>query len=418
MHSLYLDANILSPDGAGYRQPEVLCQAAEAIVSSLTDKKDTATSLALQLLLPYIVNGDKDNGDDTDTEEEVLSFVEQLLHRYDPHSDAGAQQVLNLVQATMDINVNSGAMTNIRNTARVGGGNGAHRNVVLVEACEAVALCRYRHYWEGKGQPGIAISWLLQGIDCRVKMIGGDDTATVVVEGRGSCYRTLCSFCTVSTSNLLSLLTGGNSNKDAATSYGETYNDTTAVTSTLRNYLTQYGSSSFLTESREVQVMFRIHAVVEAFVIDRDNNLVAKQILACLEERKGPAGRLLFKSFQWLLLLVAKEILREEECQDPNCMDPVSAFDSRGIRVLMETLMQVSILHRSDVDLDEEIQELRGYLSRGLARAFVMENARKRDKITLSQTTRDAKIADIRSHDLDHHPMEVQKAVIRHMLDL
>jgi hypothetical protein len=91
-----------------------------------------------------------------------------------------------------------------------------------------------------------------------------------------------------------------------------------------------------LTNIKEVQVLLHVQELVDAFVISKDYTLAAKRIVACIEETKdkttGMVGSLMPLSLHWPLIVIAKEILREEECQESdNLIEPVSAFDQNGL---------------------------------------------------------------------------------------
>jgi hypothetical protein len=91
-----------------------------------------------------------------------------------------------------------------------------------------------------------------------------------------------------------------------------------------------------LTNIKEVQVLLHVQELVDAFVISKDYTLAAKRIVACIEETKdkttGMVGSLMPLSLHWSLIVIAKEILREEECQESdNLIEPVSAFDQNGL---------------------------------------------------------------------------------------
>ncbi|KAL7567830.1 hypothetical protein ACA910_000576 [Epithemia clementina (nom. ined.)] len=426
--TLYLDANILPPESA-VRQREFLCLAAEAIISSLADAEtpDTATSLAVQLLIPHLdaddISGDGDN-------DEIPSCLALILEHYFPQSDAGARDIISLVMSAVFSKIANG---------RDGSSNRRGLNVVdnsslpLVEACETVALSRFEYY-RSNNQPGIAVQWLVEGMSCRSR-IGGLG---------GSCRRTLCALCNSFTSNLLHIMTGA---KMGNACYSRIYHDTEDTVAAIRERMSTITQGSndddnaMLALVSEVQVLLRVQELVEAFVIDKDYSLSAKQVVACLEESKVNAsnhvGRFIPLSMHWPLLLVAKEILREEACQEyPNVLNPVSAFDQKGICVLMESLLQVAKHYMGACSSmksarkasfatsswrflsESELGEMHSLLAHALARACVAENAKKKILKRNTGRSEELAIASIPSMDLVKHPIDVQQAVVRNMLDL
>ena len=346
--------------------------------------------------------------EEDESDEEIRTCLVDLAERYYPRSDAGAREILALVTSAV-FKDDASRQSNFSN-----------RTLPLVEACEAVMYCRYECYMR-ENQAGLAVQWLVDGIQLRSK----------IAAVGGTCYRALCALCNTSTNNLLLILLAA---KQDETSYGAMYHETQSIVGAIRERmapLVSAGGGAFdLADISEVQVVLLVHELAEAFVIDKDYSLVAKQVIACLEENKknasGQIGCVVPFSIHWPLLLVAKEILLVEEDfhRSNDVLNAVSVFNQKGISVLLESLLQVTkhanSAHETKVPWgpwdEEQVSELQDFLANALARACITENSRKK-RLQNSRPV-DMKSNSIRSMNLTQHPPHIQHTVVATMLEL
>jgi len=439
IYTLYLDANILTSQAGSFRQTEFLCEAANSIVASIvkngTESTDTATFYAVQLLLPHCPKN-----------EDVRLCLVQILERFYPKSDAGARNIVKLV-ASLVMGVDDNLTGKGSNIISVG------YTLPLVEACEAVLLCRYRFYMQD-GQPGTAALWLVEGMEFRANMMAttmisknnnkSDEDLSAATSG--SCHRTLCALCNTSTSKLLRILTASKGTEQESQEYSAMYRDTVDIVESIAERSASMLADASLSASfapdkvPEVQVMFHVAELVELFVISKEYDRCAKLIVACLSETNpnNASKSLIPFSLHWPLLLIAREILRTEESVDvvTNAMEPQSAFDHAGIGCLLQSLMRVVNLSCSNQNgdiswgpsSDEELLEVQELLARALGRAFVVENRKKKDQKQAARrnasrrgrswnSTTTADISAISFKDLSSYSAEIQQDVVLNMLN-
>lgn len=402
--SLYVEANILPSDSVSL-QKEFLCEAAMAIVSSLADKgsADTATGLALQLLIPHLEENNNNN--------DISMCIVHILERYFPRSDAEARKIISLISLAIRVQQDNSTPKQQ---------NSYNCYLPIIEAAEAVFLCRYRHYVK-QGLLGVSIPWLADGIQFRI-LTGAS--------AESSCYRTLCALCNSYTTNLLQMMVGGKQDEARATMFHET--ETIVMAIRENNSFAPNAHGAFaLAHVKEVQVLLQVERLTETFLIAKDYVSAARLVIACMEEVKnkttGSVERLLPLSLHWPLLMIAKAILVDEEKQQlANTLGTflvVSSFNQKDVSCLMESLLQVLKLSTSanttwgmSLDDNKVLLELQKLLARALARACVVENAKK--KRQPHARTIDETIASIRSVDLDQYQPNVQQAVVLNMLEL
>lgn len=388
MFTLYLDAKIL-PGDSTYRQTEFLSHAATSIVGSFAEddsQVDISTSLALQLLLPYC----KDK-------EDIRNCLVHLLDHYYPKSDAGTKEVCSLVSQML---IPEGGMKDLG------------RFLPLLEACESVLLCRYQNYMR-QGKPGLAVSWLLGGVRMRFNL-------TDFVSS-GSCYRTLCLLCSSSAVNLLQIMGGGSKDEDENS---RIYNEAKEIVLALKPQMNSSSESQTLDFANisEVQLFVRIQMLVEYYLVKDDKDSTADIIVQCLLESRGLSGRFSTDaplSLFWPLLVIAKDILQEEEKEEYQNFDvPSSAFSIEGVRCMLQALLQVQNhaakrwnkkLPNGNISLAAEpfetskVDQLQELLARSLARACIVENSQKKNFVPTA---------------VDMEKPITQEALLRNMLDI
>jgi len=432
IYTLYLDAKILAPE-AGFRQTEFLCDAATSIVASIaksgTESADTATALALGLLLPHCMEN-----------EQIRLCVVHTVERYNPLSDSGAREVMELISTLL---METGKTSKKRKKSSL-----CH-NLPLFEAYDMVVLCRYRHYSE-QSQPGTAVVWLATGMQFRAACGKGDDVRAMAESG--TCYRTLCALCISLSTKLLHLLTRPKS-KGSAEEFNRLYHNTRNMVLSIEDYISgagrsvpDMGETAFLNQVAEVQVLLRVFELVEAHIIAMDNAQCASLIVACIQESKrvnSTVGSLIPLSLHWPLLVISYKMLeKEESVTSDTTLPPISAFDQAGISCLLESLLQVMNLSSKEKlvqvgtdspswgpSSEDELLEIQGFLARALARACVVENAKTKKggfHPPSSSTARSpaavddsmSSIRSIRSMDVAKHTPHIQQAVVLNMLEL
>jgi hypothetical protein len=97
-----------------------------------------------------------------------------------------------------------------------------------------------------------------------------------------------------------------------------------------------------------------------------------------------------------------------------------SAFDKRGVALLMERLTQIDTFRLETSDsspTEKEVDDMRKALGHALARAFVAENAKKKLHRKSPRRKQDA-VDGILSVDLWKHHLSIQEDVVRGMLEI
>lgn len=363
------------PPNYASRKIECLCEAAAAIRSSLAESNPgVGTRLAVRLLLPYAAQ--KGNTP-------IVATITDILEHHSPQTDAEARTLMSLCRPLVE-----------------------QKSVRILDGCVSIVLQRYRSY-VGRQRPGGGIPWLLAGIELESLILAAPE--------QGSCYRTLVVACHHSSSYLMQCLTM------AAEIEGPAYETAQGMVAALQEV-------SFDTKTiPAVQELVATLSIFDSILKTVNDDKAASQIVALLEERKDEKTGICFtlasSSMHWTLLRTAKLIFDKEEEEDPADSTAkvfTSAFDNRGVALLMERLTQIDTFRveaPGSSPTEKEVNDMREALGHALARSFVAENAKK--KLHRKSPRRTQEAADgILSTDLWKHHLSVQEDVVRGMLEI
>lgn len=422
------------PPESAFRKTEFICQAASAIVSSLgggLDSKkqhvhDVGAHLAIQLLLPYTwpTNNDYyDGGDeygggggDKTARSQIIALIANILEHYNPRSDSAARDLIDTCMPLL----------------------AEQQSVVILEACVSIVLCRYRKALKDQDEhedasySRNAMQWLWQGMQLEAIVL--QPAAAMMM---GSCHCTLSSWCYQTAFDLV------NSSAKVSVVHPLIFQAATEMVNAVREAALGGDDGSGGGTHRvsplkiaPVRQLICIQELFDTFSLHGDSAGAARQIVDSLQETTttsdgaGVVATLVPFSMYLPLLQIAQHMLvREEATHEWNTQNPSCAFDRWGVSVLMQTLTRVTAFSLSStstgtVMTKQEERELSQLLARALARAFVAENAKKKNSLAAQQQQQQqhayggVDIASIRSVHLAQHPPSIQEAVVQRMLDM
>jgi hypothetical protein len=175
-----------------------------------------------------------------------------------------------------------------------------------------------------------------------------------------------------------------------------------------------------------VQELISTLSIFDSILKTVNDDEAASQIVTLLEERKDGKTGVCFTvssaSMHWPLLRTAKMVLDKEEEDSADSRKTIftSAFDKRGVALLMERLTQIDTFRLETSEsspTEQEVDEMRKALGHALARAFVAENAKKKLHRKSPRRKQDA-VDGIISVDLWKHHLSVQEDAVRGMLEI
>ena len=278
------------------------------------------------------------------------------------------------------------------------------QSVEVLDGCCALVLARHSYYMELE-QYGDAVHWLRRGIDLEAVLLP-------VLE-QGACHRTLVSHCwNVSRELALGLL---EADEEAAQRAEQ------VALSTIEGL--QGDTPADVSQISAVQVLKALTACCQ---INFHSKELGDRIAACLRQQppdnpEGTVRRCLAPvSLHWLLLQIAEKIIRMDEnsvSQDPS----TCAFDSAGVTLLMERLLQFRVLHKDNTSSvvglsDNKVLAMQATFAKALARAFIAKNARLKD-LRAARGRMGAIPSRINSASLKHLSIQEQEHVVQKMLE-
>jgi len=386
VYHIFSDANLINAQGLDFSvASELLADAAYAIVSSFANqgKHDVGVKLASQLLIPHI-------GSNTDAR--LSSVLGEILESHAPSTDADAQTLLGMCNGLVK-----------------------RRNVPLADGCARMIVSRYRHY-QSDDRPGGAVHWLMKGIELESSLLPkNDEEPWQQKEATRSCYSILAEQCLLLSQQLLKGLLGDGDG--VAVSFEKA--------DEIMQSLAEFESARSI---ESVGVLGHIVEMGKAMAEGSEPTKCASSIVACLEQsaRKEDdevVASLAPPSLHRDLLRLALKIIEQDGRRSnlSSLADPAaSSFDVRGVQVLLESFaiheMRQNALGMTEEDKDA-IESMREPLTKALSRAFVSENARKRDPSYFHDGADQASNYSILSSDLHKHSQIKQERVVAVMLD-
>lgn len=367
LYTLFLESSILPPESA-IEKTELLGEASSAIVSSLAETKpDIASQLAIRLLLPYTTQ--PGNGP-------VLATINGVLERYSPSTPEYARTLLSLCRPLVE-----------------------RKSVLVFEGCVAVMLRLYQQQLALENFER-ATTVLLDGMELEAVVLGE--------AALGACHRTLVGVCNNTALSLLQFAVGG-------------VELVGPVHKTAQFMVDAFEKHSTSPETIPAAMLLNRALSIVAALLEEDFESTAKHTIEslCLS-RDGSSGHTIIRtlvSMHWVLLKLACLVL-EQDGLDLNGADSFP-FDQQGVTLLMETLARLEASWACGLAAapsDEEILATKSLLAKGLAKAFVLENARKKKRLSRLPGYRDD-IAGILTTDLYKHDRATQERVVSSLLD-
>ena len=381
------EANLVN----GPSDTELLVGAASSVRSSLANEghHDLGTRLAVRLLLPHI---------QIDSDLRITATLVNTLEHHSPNSDSEAKGLLSLCRNLIE-----------------------RKNVRVLDGCSSICLARYRYYMD-KNFPGVAIHWLLTGIELESLVLCDGPKRSGYWQralSSGVCYRRLVLDFTQTARSLLKSCLGEEKGGSLSFPRGKQMVAATKEELSIENFVPA------------VKLLENIVTIAGAIQEKADNSIVANGIVSCLEERANDEDdgvvSSLARSFSWDLLRLAVEIL-DLDAERYDMREPwdneksISSFDVRGMGVLLSVLTieikaqnmkEQSEPGTSSLD-EEELYRMRVIVGEGLKRAFLAENAMKR---TIKGKGSKASGGKMYTTNYHKHSREEQERAVQMLLD-
>lgn len=358
--SLFVDSAILG-EAVSDRRIDFLCEAADAIQSSLsgTENQDIGVQLSLRLLLPYALEvGERG--------EIIRSLIAEILEHYAPSTERYARAIVSLVRPLVE-----------------------KKSIQLLDATSTMLLSLYRQFMETYDFQA-AVLVLLDGLELE-KLVLPDREL-------GSCHRTLSVLCIDTAEKILSL-----------------------VFETDEEKVTQLADAKVVGEAMTGAFVSQVNDVPEAMLLARSMELVASLdnrerdetndlILRIFQEDvdRGVGGTVL-RNLHWHVLRIAQHALDHH---------PTATFDTKCISILMERFLQLSQyaeLTKSNILDQDTVASIETALANGLAKAFIAENARKEPQVEEYRAF--GQEFGINTSNLHNYSLDVQQRFVEELLD-
>jgi hypothetical protein len=363
-----MDAKLL-PESAKELQTQLLCSAADALLSShaLTSNVDVGMRLVALLLVPHCSSR---------TDLRITATLANALEHYAPQQDAAADTVLELVTPLIT----------------------EKKSIRILDACiSGIVVARYRHYSAADAKK--AMKWLVTGKGLEEKLLDASSSTCLGLIEQASHKMSF---------GLLKLLGG-------ATDY-ETDSSTMAAQAMVRVLAPGQQNVDAVRLLQHVTTM----AVATLEQQTDRNEIMAHGIADCLATTTASKttaslankGHCLAPpSMHGDLMMIARTILdQDEECYNKlAAANFESSFTTRDMHVLMERQLQLDIIIGSNKDADLNL-----VLAKGLMRALLTENAQRKAPHALATLT----TTSMCSTRIESYSPIDQEVLVQRMLDL
>jgi len=383
--NLLTSAGSIQPSQLTYDlQTHLLLEASSSILSSFAaqSQHDVGVRLSARLILPYA----------TPDNVRVAATLAETLGRHAPRSDAETRDLLTLCEDLI-----------VRGSVRV------------ADACDSLCYCRYQHHAD-VGKAGGAAHWLLTGAEIWTSVRSTLDEAKgkvpspLEVELAGACGRRFVTVCMETARSLLSEL--------AMPSSGQALAHYCKVGKEMLEAIMEGDLAHLIRREQSTALLQHICDIADA-IKDDDRSALAESIVDCLDEKvdkevSGSVDILAPPSMRANLLKAALTYILEKEdtkfSADNNLKEaqedsstksfavPASSFDVRGVQALMARLTELTYnasfspvsmrsanlggkkaTASSPANLPFDEEKMRLALCNGLERAFVSENAKRKE---------------------------------------
>lgn len=360
-------------------QTDLQLSASASILSSFAaqSQQSVGVRLSTRLLLPHA----------TPANVRVTSTLAETLGRHWPRTDAEARGLLSLCE---DLT--------LRGSVRV------------ADACDSICCCRYQNH-ASNGMAGGAAHWLLRGVDiwsslrAALQEAKGTPPSLFEVELAGSVGRRFVTIFMETSRALLAELVNPSDDGEALMHYHKIAKD-------MLEAVMEGELAHLIRRDQSVALLQHMFDIADATMAN-NNGVIAQNIVDCLDERVDAEGDGSVKilappSMRVNLLSLALNVLEKENAevdgtvaaQESSSSLNSSSFEVNGIQALMARFAQLTfnatlspemmrdaslggknastLLAESSAKLPFEEQRMRKALCKGLMRAFVSENAKRK----------------------------------------
>ena len=328
----------------------------------------------------------------------VTSTLAETLGRHWPRTDAEARDLLSLCQDLI-----------LRGSVRV------------ADACESVCYCRYQHHLSN-GMAGGAAHWLLRGVEilsnvrAALQEAEGKAPSLVELELTGSSGRRFVTICMETSRALLMELANPSDEGEALVHHHKIAKDMLEAI--------MEGDLAHLIRRDQAAALLQSMVDITDAAASGNYAIIAQKIVDCLDEKVDTEGDGSVKilappSMHADLLSLALDVLEKEDSEgdggsnltqesSSSSSSTLSSFEVSGVQALMARFAQLTfnstmspkmmadaslggkkastLLAESSTKLPFKEQHMRKALCKGLMRAFVSENAkRKKDASTVQR---------------------------------
>lgn len=292
------------------------------------------------------------------------------------------------------------------------------KSILVLEGCVSLALSRYRKYIK-EDRPGGAVHWLLVGMELEAIVYAAEKDGEIhnwdKMTASSICYRHLYGwFIRVAGDLLVAIM-------DEKEGLGLIRSTAKAMLESAK----EGPMEGYVLKLFQVRTLEYVLGIYEGLSNSKNWSEAARNIKLCLQEEpneleNGVVLSVAHRSMHLSLLRLGHRIVDEDEKRQATARagEHLSSFDVKGIQVLMEQLAEIPLclqIEGSPPIPEEEMKEMRLSLAKGLARAFVAENALRKDPI--EEEPDDVIISRIRSVDLHKHSLRTQERVVQMMLE-
>ena len=290
------------------------------------------------------------------------------MEHYAPSSEGHAKTVINLCRPLIE-----------------------RKSLQILDACTTVLLALHRSLLD-KTENQKAVLILMEGLSLEAIVLPAESISL------GACYRTLARLCLETITDVLEWVPDRNSG------------DKTKVplAKDIKSVVEKNGALHKIPEA-----MLTVHGVRVANAVcvghfEDACDAITEMLLSDIDPDTGTT--ILRPSLHWLVLCAAQMSIDKVD-------NPARGFDTKGMNILMERLVELTILPNHPYPLDR-VAHVRESLVRGLAHAFVVENTRKASKKTRPQTVyTDELFEGITTSNMHLHSVDTQERFVQHLLD-
>mmetsp|Transcript_4616 Transcript_4616/g.7689 ORF Transcript_4616/g.7689 Transcript_4616/m.7689 type:complete len:784 (+) Transcript_4616:80-2431(+) len=340
-----LMADKLLPESARELQTQLLCSAADALLSShAATNPDVGMRLAALLLVPHCSAS-------TGHGLRITATLANAMEHHAPQQDAAAHALLELVRPLVE----------------------TKKSRRILDGCVSVVVARYRHYYQpcAAGDYKKAMEWLVTGKAFEESLLSSlqDTNSASSSSGGGTCRGLMEQSSLEMSFGLLKLLVGADYATDSNTMAAQ------EMVIALRGQ----------EQVDAVRLLTLVTAMAVATLGQQQDRtmVVAHSIAQCLASgttsKNNSKGHhpLAPPSMHWDLLMLAKTILHEDEqrYESGPAANFESSFTAHDMHILMERQLHLDLVAVRSCEKDNGLNVV---LAKGLMRAFLTENAQRK----------------------------------------